>query len=666
MKHVYSFLLLSLFIHLSSQAQTWQWAKSGGSAIIPTLGQHKERARDITVDSAGNTYVISPIGGAFASVDGHDLEPNDYTLTKVDYVLAAFDCHGNYRWSKVIGGWHDDELDRVKTDTLGNVYTVGKAEPPIAQYGGQSETHFGNDTIISYNPDPNIGKRTHFIIQYSTEGDLNWLKMPQPEDYDDSANADSKMRSYDLNVTENGDAYWLVRIGPGTYADGALVNTEEDAEYIFHYDVNGNFIEGFPVAIDFNFGVDKIKMVRDPHTGRFYFGGYNHYYNDSYFINMNGEPINNSMFLGAYDANGNFLWKITNTNTDPYPNSAIGGIADLKLDPAGNIYITGYSMAGDSFAGHEIVTDESSFVVPFVAKLNPDGNLLWFNNAQFGFGGPAPRAMAINGQELAITGSYGRQLNWDDFVFVNEANTGIDVFMGYFDKNTGNLLNLSSINNVSGMNPNRGTSLTADRRGNYYLGGMFGYDLAIGQDTIYSVGGDSDFFIAKLGKEDCNCTLPEASFGYTANADNSIDFSFNGSTSYDELEWSFGDGQISTEDAPQHSYTDGEGTHWVCVDVYTDCGYDTFCQEVSSNLDIKTLDNPELYFYPNPAQESITVSTKEALDYIIYNLQGKQLQNGSLQESQRNISIENLSNGIYMLQLSNKNGARKTLKLVKE
>lgn len=66
------------------------------------------------------------------------------------------------------------------------------------------------------------------------------------------------------------------------------------------------------------------------------------------------------------------------------------------------------------------------------------------------------------------------------------------------------------------------------------------------------------------------------------------------------------------------------------------------------------IENNKLIIYPNPTTNFITVSgllNSEA--YVIYDMMGRKLQNGILNDNDNTIDIENLATGKYLLQFSN-------------
>ncbi len=68
---------------------------------------------------------------------------------------------------------------------------------------------------------------------------------------------------------------------------------------------------------------------------------------------------------------------------------------------------------------------------------------------------------------------------------------------------------------------------------------------------------------------------------------------------------------------------------------------------------------------PNPASDILNISNTEfATDYIITNYYGDIVANGTLSEGRNSININDLSSGMYFIQLSNDNGMVKSEKII--
>ena len=85
-------------------------------------------------------------------------------------------------------------------------------------------------------------------------------------------------------------------------------------------------------------------------------------------------------------------------------------------------------------------------------------------------------------------------------------------------------------------------------------------------------------------------TAPVASYTFIGTP--TVNFTYTGTTAgIDSVRWEFGDGGTSTVTDPSYTYT-ATGTYSVCVTVYSACGSNTYCNNVS----IPCLSGPEALF----------------------------------------------------------------------
>ncbi len=141
-------------------------------------------------------------------------------------------------------------------------------------------------------------------------------------------------------------------------------------------------------------------------TGLLYSLGY---FNDTLtvegekFVSRGAEDI----ILVKYDTTGVVIWKKQLGG----PNREIAH--DLAIDPAGNLYLTGYFTGSGDFEGTTLSTIPWDFGNAFVVKINKHGNLEWAKNI-----GVAQVNLAEAGRSIAVdthgnsyvTGLYGRDL----------------------------------------------------------------------------------------------------------------------------------------------------------------------------------------------------------------------------------------------------------------
>src|SRR5690554_2646555 len=158
-----------------------------------------------------------------------------------------------------------------------------------------------------------------------------------------------------------------------------------------------------------------MNMAIDDANDRFYLSGRVDGYDpiDTPLLKMGNMRIENSMYVGCFKLDGSFLWKKENT-LGP---GAAGFYSRAVFDDDGNIYLAGKSMApnqsyaGDTFNGYAI-THGYGNSIPFVVKLDKNGNLIWAKDAEssnFSFAG----AIALRKpDEVIIAGKYVGYLEW--------------------------------------------------------------------------------------------------------------------------------------------------------------------------------------------------------------------------------------------------------------
>lgn len=111
--------------------------------------------------------------------------------------------------------------------------------------------------------------------------------------------------------------------------------------------------------------------------------------------------------------------------------------------------------------------------------------------------------------------------------------------------------------------------------------------------------------------------------------------------------WDFGDGSISTEENPWHTYPFA-GDYTISLVVTNSCGADIASEIVQATTDIHHMQAQSLVVYPNPASEMIHVDVAQLSDYTMLNALGQIVQQGSTTGM---VNVEQLSSGAYILQL---------------
>lgn len=640
------FLFLFSFSIFTSTAQDWEWAVRGGS--IHDFQEHEEVA-ELKVDEAGNVYGVSKVG--YAGLDIDDIPKTAYGY---GLLLYSYDCEGNYRWSKSVSGYHYMfSRPNVGLDTLGHVFVTGKIKASASPWGNEEPVHFDTDSVLPHSNNDNEYKKDMFLLRYSTDGDLENLVMPQPDTIHRLETF--KDVSKDMFVEPNGTVHWWMKIEGGHMISGQEIT--ETGHYIFRYDVNGTYLSHIQMEVE---NLLHVNMAYSPQSQSYYVSGTDAYYNDDEIdLKFGGETVTSSAFVAKFNNNGNLEWFQTNTSQTF---DEVKFYGRPILDEQEHIYITGNTSGNDDFLGFSPENSLGTAVFPIIIKLDSEGNFVAGNHADTDNGSQSPRA-TISGDLFAITGEMAG-ITWGGEYYPSIPNSGYDTYIATFDKETLSFNSMDYIVSNNGASEN-GTAIVGDRRGNFYVGGSMTGQIIVNEETLINDGSDTDFFLVKYGTENCDCELPEASFTYTQDTTGEVSFSFTGSTDYNSIDWEFGDSNSTTDTNPTHSYTLGS-EYWACVTVYNDCGYDSFCTSIdASTLGVDALDPSQFRFYPNPVQDILNIKVTEPLQYIVYSLEGRLIQEGRLQENTNTLNLSQLPVGVYMLKLQNSLGQQHTLKLVK-
>jgi len=650
---------LLLLTSITGFSQTLQWGKRGGSSdeIPGGLVMRHEQVVSMAADHQGNVFALSPVGISSLNVDG--VEKENYSAYDggggpgLDYMISSFDCDGELRWAKVIGGPDSDYFRTIKIDGAGSVYTAGdmwNLQTTFAQ-----DIHFDEDLVIPYG-DGSVNRQSLYLVKYSNDGELEWVRTPQPADID-FVESITKNRSLGNEVDKEGNSYWLCSIMQGSYCNGSYINTAEGSTlHIFKYDSAGEFVSAHPMDIQIQgYPMYTFKMVRNNDTGIVYIAGHRYSTEESDKVIIDGQLLQGTMYIAAFDDEGSFLWKKENIETVQGP-----WLNDLTLDPQGNVYITGGTWNNDGF-GNQVFASPTPYIFPFVTKFSAGGNVLWASHAITEAGIDA-KAIIVNGNEVLVTGG-GIGIEWGNFEVPMVMNAGYDIYMARLNRETGAALGLTSV--VSG-NPSwdYGSAL-ASANGNYYVGAEFSTNITVGGETLYNTGSQSDFAVMKYGTESC-CVFPLPEFSFQREGGEfSFDYTGEGFTT---IAWDFGDDTgTSTIEDPDHSYTE-DGDYVVCVTVTNDCGSQQYCRQVTAAGTAGTSDRAleQLKAYPNPVNNLLTISSNSELSYVLYSVPGAKIQDGSLFTGQQQIDMRSLPSGFYILTLKNGQGEQKTIKVVKE
>ncbi|MBA3828467.1 MAG: T9SS type A sorting domain-containing protein [Taibaiella sp.] len=472
------FTLFMLSTFYSGRAQSWQWGKRGGGSVSTGIYGSTENVIDIATDKWGNLYVLANVFGYSPDIDGHAKTGYGYQ----NISIASFKCDGTYRWSKVIGSLSaDNAAQSIKADTLGGVYIAGYMQV----IHGVGPAYIDSDTLITET------NKSLFILKYDTSGAYKWIRMPQSDTV--STGAIVTTVPIDMDADKAGNTALLCMLPPGAYVGGIYIVTSPGL-YLMKYDRNGKFITGHSMQITYSVPnvLQNIHMTWDAKRDLYYIGG-THFPSGSSVYKFGATKVSYCLYLGAFDNAGINKWTKQNNDSAGY-----GGVANRPLvDPQGYIYITGATAPGYTFNGATFHNSFglSSVASPFLIKLDSNGDNIWATNASTDAASEGS-SVALFGDTVAVIGDYPGRFSWDSYT---RNTSGYHIFIATINAHSGLVIGVDTLAGGDAYP----TSLGVDNYGNYYAGGQFQSNIIVASENLHSSGGETDFFIAKFGRPNC-------------------------------------------------------------------------------------------------------------------------------------------------------------------
>lgn len=198
-------------------------------------------------------------------------------------------------------------------------------------------------------------------------------------------------------------------------------------------------------------------------------------------------------FIVKYDVQGNVIWAVSDGGTkDDY---AYG----ICVDPAGNVFITGYFNSPSLDIGPSTLVNISTSVnAPdvFVAKYDPDGTSVWGKSGDAGPTQDYARAYGIGSDasgNIYITGHYGYgSVSFDGNTL--QGYGGLDMFLVKYDTD-GDVL---WANRMGGNQTDGAQAIHVDSNGNSYITGWFINSADFGGVSLISTNNAyMEIFVAK-------------------------------------------------------------------------------------------------------------------------------------------------------------------------
>ncbi len=522
-------------------------ASNGNFKWVKTIaGSGFDNARSLAIDAQSNYY----LNGDFTSTLSFSLNPPSALISSGgnDVFIAKFDLNRNLKWAKKIAGSSTDLgadmlligdtllavsgtfRNNIQLDPSGvNPLQTGASSLPDIfislldtaaqfQWGhtiGSSSTDQVYDLMydpsgllylggyfaltVDFDPSPSssqsltaLGGDGFFASYHINDGSFNQVQAITGSTF-------SKVNTVALASNQN---IWIggALYGSGNFnPSGQPFNLQSPASNnsnSFFASYSGASLDTAWLTEDREGGNDQIKQSIFLQNGKvlstgFFSGGvdFDPDTSESWLNSLGEEDI----FLAQYQNNLSLDWAIS-----------LGGLASDKgmaigEDPTGNLYLAG-EYEGTLFFNNQGIKDSiigQANLAAFLAKFNPQGNLIWIQNITGNPGFAFINDLSINSSaQIAIAGLYQGSISFDGInTTANASNRA--AFLAVYDSSKTLIWNQV----VDGSSNEYGLSALASSNGDFYLGGSYRNTLDFDPSTAVvnrsSSFGTNDVFISK-------------------------------------------------------------------------------------------------------------------------------------------------------------------------
>jgi hypothetical protein len=451
-----------------AQVPEIEWTKAIG-------GKGNERANGISTDDHGNLLVVGRFQSKNLISDGITLvknakDPDD----AADVFILKLNPKGKTIWAVSAGGFGDDHALSCITDQKGNVYAAGYFESETLSFGKVSVKNsnftFGRDSV-KYNCDL-------WLAKFSPEGKCIWMKSAGGE----GANGQYGSVALDQqnNVLVSGIAGSIMNFG-----GGVQLRSEKGGAYVAKYSNDGQLLWAKGSAnVQFQ-GIDT-DWENNVYAGGFFEGNVS-------FDEAALSPIGKTdACLVKYNSAGKVLWA-KNFGGDG------GEIASCETDNSGNAYLAGLFFSKTIVVGTDTLKNKG-MINHFIAKFNPNGNLLWMKSAG-GNNGEGPAAATREFHIDQMGNAYCTGSNWSEFTFAGKTIKPVagseDVLLLKYDKDGKEIWGAD----YGGLGRNAGRGITTDQNESIFLTGSFDESQLKIENQMLTNSGQSDIFIVKYSNK---------------------------------------------------------------------------------------------------------------------------------------------------------------------
>ncbi|MBZ0199929.1 MAG: T9SS type A sorting domain-containing protein, partial [Ignavibacteriaceae bacterium] len=379
--------------------------------------------------------------------------------------LAYSQVVPDFNWAKPVSSTGKDYGRSLIADPMGNVYTTGYY---------QNTGDFGNGVSLT-----SFGNYDYYLAKFDILGNAVWAR-----------GGGGTLTDRGFGVVLDPDGNVLVTghlFGTANFSDSMLTSAGNLDLFTAKYDTAGNLLwikQGFSVS---QLSPHAIAVDAAGNSAvACYFGS-----SSALTATFGSVTVtthgNRDAAVVKYDANGNVLWA-----------ESMGGLLsteesnDVCFDPAGNVYVTGRFNTEANFGA--IVLTGNGGTDAFIAKYDPNGNVLWAKSA----GGPlgdAGQGITYANGHIYVAGTFDSAATFGAFnLTVASGLAGDeDIFYAVLDLN-GNFINAYGF---GGPGDDNAEDIVSDAAGYLYMVGEFQATANFNANILTSAG-DDDAFMMKI------------------------------------------------------------------------------------------------------------------------------------------------------------------------
>ena len=552
------------------------------------------------------------------------------TLAIVLQVNVLFSQNPDWLWAKNANDISQDYSYSVATDASGNVIITGEF------YG--SPISFGDFDLT------NVAYADIFITKYSSAGIVQWAVSAGGMLYESGTG---------IATDADGNIYVTGSFNSPTVTFGSTVINNSNTGYdtydgfLAKYNSTGNLQWVFSAG---GANDDFAKSIAVDDEGNvFVTGSFN-----SSSLTIGEIVLNNidptgeteDIFIVKVNSSGDVVWANKEGGTDKDFGTAIA------CDREGNSFVTGYFNSSAIAFGTFPVVNSGNWDL-FLAKYDPDGNVLWARGAVGSYVDRGTGITTDTSGNVCITGAfYSASLTFGTIVIQNGGGSvNGNIFIAKYN-GSGTPLWASNVGWVGEVQNVYYSSICSDEANELYVTGWFASETMTIGSTVLTNTGASDIFVAKYS--------PSGTVEWAKQV------------SGDGGDYSKGIATSLPGNVFVTGYFDGDALDFDGITL-TNSGYiDLFVADIETTMPNGIIDNSvdgKLFnCFPNPAKESFTLILSDKVNNAIvniYDLQGRRLLYKELISEKNTIDLDMLAEGVYFVSVRN-NDKTSTVKLIKE